>query len=143
MACWQKAERTRMVQPTASDMYSHRAENHYCTPTTMSECKQAWSAATLAAWEEQWAENKNSPWTHQLFPTVSSRLSLELRPNFFTTQAMTGHGAFAGYLYKRKRRTSDRCLRKCGGDIQPRVSTLYGAQGQQIPCLDRDINHPC
>ena len=32
MACWQKAERTRMVQPTASDMYSHRGENHYWYP---------------------------------------------------------------------------------------------------------------
>jgi len=83
--------------------------NHPITPL---EVKKLWKANTLRKWEEEWAECEHSAWTHTLFPTIKSRLETGLRPDFWTSQAITGHGVFRAYLKSRGRTDDDAC--PCG-----------------------------
>jgi len=77
---------------------------HNGAPLTLKEARACWRENTLQKWEEEWAKMGNSQWTHSLFPTVGSRLKLRnYTPNFWTTQAITNHSVFRGYLASRGR----------------------------------------
>ena len=51
-----------------------------------------------------------------MFPTINARLRTEFVPNFWSTQALSGHGVFKTYLKKRARATTDEC--PCGFDAE-------------------------
>ena len=52
-----------------------------------------------------------------LVPKITNKyMELLEVPNFFLSQAVTGHGAFGSYLYKIGKRTTPQC--PCGNDIQ-------------------------
>ena len=89
---------------------------HNSQPITPREAKQVWTANTHKKWEEEWAVHKYSSWTHTLFPTIKSRLEAGLRPDFWTTQATTGHGIFKAYLKERGRVDENTC--PCGFDTE-------------------------
>jgi len=84
---------------------------------TLKEARQIWAGDTLHKWEEEWDAHQLSRWTHFLFPTVQRRLDMkDLVPTFWSTQAITGHSVFRGYLKTRVRVDSESC--PCGFGIE-------------------------
>ena len=83
-------------------------------PASLTDVKKKFRSATLNRWETVWQGCAKAAWTHQLFPTVRSRLALpaEFVPTFWSTQAMSGHGVFRSYLHSRGRAADNRC--PCG-----------------------------
>ena len=65
-----------------------------------------------ADWRLSWLESEAAPWTHQLFPTIDNRLKTALRPTFWLTQALSGHGVFNSYLHRFNLREDSEC--PCG-----------------------------
>jgi len=82
------------------------------SPTTEAEIKKIWQKNTLEVWNKEWENNPKGMWTHQLFPTIQTRLQITDPPDFWTSQAITGHGVFGAYLHSRKRRCTQIC--NCG-----------------------------
>ena len=85
-------------------------------PISEGELYKKWSEDSIQKWSAEWAENKCGEWTHQLFPTIVARIKTHLIPDFWSTQAITGHGVFKSYLRKRARTPTDRC--PCGYDSE-------------------------
>jgi len=95
----------------SDDGLSHRNQ-----PVTLWEAKQLLKISTMEKWEEEWAEYQHSRWTRSLFPTIKSCTETELVPDFWSTQAITGHGVFKAYLKERRRVDEDTC--PCGFDVE-------------------------
>ena len=64
------------------------------------------------AWSCEWLVSKADPWTHQLFPTVEQRARTDLRPTFWLTQGLSGHGVFNAYLERFRLHDAANC--PCG-----------------------------
>lgn len=84
------------VDDSEQDGLTHNGE-----PVTLQEARLLWKSNTKEKWEKEWAEYEYSQWTHSLFPTVKSRLEVGFAPDFWITQAITGHGVFKAYLKER------------------------------------------
>jgi len=91
-------------------------------PITLPEARNLWKADMFRKWEEDWAEYPLSQWTHSLFPTVESTLKRDCEPSFWSSQAMTGHGAFRAHLAGRSLASSDAC--PCGFGPEPAEHVL-------------------
>lgn len=64
----------------------------------------------LQKWQDRWNSDQNGRWTHRLIPRIEKwveRTQGEI--NYFTTQALTGHGSFNAYLYRFKLIDSANC----------------------------------
>lgn len=76
------------------------------------EIDAAISRQTTEIWQEQWSKSKTAGWTHELIPDIRVWLDLQFNVDFWSGQALSGHGCFAAYLHLRKRRASAACA--CG-----------------------------
>ena len=85
---------------------------HRNQAVSLREAKRLLKTNTMEKWEEEWAEYQYSGWTLSLFPTIKSRIETGLVPDFWTTQAITGHGVFKAYLKDRGRVDDNAC--PCG-----------------------------
>lgn len=81
-------------------------------PISWPEAKQLWRKTTLERWDMEWQQNPHGEWAHYLFPSIHSRLALEMTPNFWSSQGISGHGVFRHYLRSRNRAPDSRC--PCG-----------------------------
>jgi len=64
-----------------------------------------------------WRAEPSGKWIRKLIPRVSTKhMELVERPNFYLSQAVTGHGAFSFYLCKINKRTTAAC--PCGKPSQ-------------------------
>lgn len=64
----------------------------------------------MAKWQDKWTSGTHGRWTWRLIPSIqewTERRHGEI--DYFLTQALSGHGCFRQYLFKRKRATTDRC----------------------------------
>jgi len=64
-----------------------------------------------AQWQKQWSDSKDR-WLKTLCPQVPAENDTTLNPNFYLSQALSGHGAFGQYLAKAHKRNSALCT--CG-----------------------------
>lgn len=68
-------------------------------------------ANTRTRWQEKWTNGIYGRWTHNLIPDIERWLN---RPfgevDYFLTQALSGHGCFREYLFRRNRVNSNSCL---------------------------------
>ena len=71
-----------------------------------------WIAIIDAVWEHRWQLSVSGAWTRQIFPTIRCRRRTQLTPDFWATQALSGHGVFAAYLFEFRRKDTPRC--PCG-----------------------------
>ena len=76
---------------------------------TLSAVRERFRAATLAVWQGEWDATSNGAWTRKLLPSVTQRLEHPFWSNFWTGQAISGHGCFGSYLSGRRRRASAAC----------------------------------
>lgn len=66
---------------------------------------------TMDSWQKRWDSAQHGRWTHKLIPNIkewTSRTHGEV--DYFLTQALSGHGCFMDFLYKRSRAETDRCI---------------------------------
>ena len=64
---------------------------------------------SIACWDRLWTSTKDGEVTRLFFPSVRSRLGVNLPLNYHLTQLLTNHGAFNEYLLSRKRSTTPLC----------------------------------
>lgn len=85
-------------------------------PISWSEVKQLWRNTTAELWNLEWQQNPHREWAHFLFPKIHSRLALEMRPTFWSSQGSSAHGVLQKYRRSRNRVPNCRC--PCGEDEQ-------------------------
>ena len=70
----------------------------------------------LEKWQTYYEDSGVGLWTKRMIPRVAMT-DLTREMNFYLAQALSGHGAFAAYLHRRKRRDTPDCeLCACGCD---------------------------
>jgi retron-type reverse transcriptase len=89
--------------------------------TNTRELKQFFNLYILELWQTDWNRCKTGQWTKSLIPEAGSH---SYPTTFWTTQMLTGHGAFGLYLHKHKRRSSPQCLH-CNTPIDSPSHALY------------------
>ena len=101
-------------------LVQHRREVPYWGPyTEIAEwpASRVWERASEEEWERRWAASQTGAWTKKLFPTIAARLRTDLRGiNFWLAQGLTGHGVFAEFLHRFRRREDPSC--PCGAALQ-------------------------
>jgi len=60
----------------------------------------------MSKWQAEWDCCRRGAWTKKVLPTVSLD---QPSPCFALAQALSGHGVFAAYLYRFKRRETPKC----------------------------------
>lgn len=79
--------------------------------------KYLWRENSMRIWQEEWNASEKGKWTKALLPMVEDNEEEEVpAPSFWLSQGLSGHGVFASYLYKFKRRRSPVC--RCGAEIE-------------------------
>lgn len=77
----------------------------------------------LEQWEQEWQNTNKGTVTTMFFPNIASRMRIKhLKPNYYITQFLTGHGNFAQKLNYFGRSEDDKC--ECG-DIEDSNHTLF------------------
>uniref|UniRef100_A0A2S2PN34 Retrovirus-related Pol polyprotein from type-1 retrotransposable element R1 2 n=1 Tax=Schizaphis graminum TaxID=13262 RepID=A0A2S2PN34_SCHGA len=74
---------------------------------------------TVEEWQRRWEATRKESWTRSCIPSIARWLgrTVPLVPlSFHMSQALTGHGCFKSYLYKRARAASPTCLQCMGGE---------------------------
>lgn len=71
------------------------------SPTmTLLQVKRGLKMELLEEWNKRWSLSAKGRVTHEYFPDVRQRLSQNwISPGYYVTQALTGHGNFAGKLH--------------------------------------------
>ena len=77
--------------------------------------KAALKKKVLGLWNDRYITANAGQWTRSLIPTVDTAVP---EPDFWSAQALSGHGCFRAYLYKFKRVDSPLC--ECGTPETPR-----------------------
>lgn len=72
----------------------------------------SWKHVVTLEWQRRWQLSTVGSWTHELFPTIACRQQTSFVPNFWLTQALSGHGCFGKFLHTLHRRSSPTC--PCG-----------------------------
>jgi hypothetical protein len=89
-------------------------------------------AQVIDEWQRRWIESPSGLLTKKFLPNIPARLEKKwLRCDYFSTQFLTGHGAFNAYLHRFKLRDSPDC--PCGEDLQTSEHLLW-----ECPLLDEE-----
>lgn len=81
-------------------------------------------AVVLDEWQRRWDESTTGRTTYNFFPRVAERLQKTwIRPDFYTTQFLTGHGDFRDYLRRFYLRDAGKC--PCGSVGQSSEHILW------------------
>ena len=76
-------------------------------------------------WQERWNDEEKGRWTHALIPNLGKWLSRQHgQVNYYTTQALSGHGCFKAYLHRFKLSESSACD-FCGNEVDDAEHTLF------------------
>lgn len=66
-------------------------------------------------WQKKWEQGVFGRWTWRLIPDIKAWVGRPFgEPDYYLTQALSGHGSFRKYLYDRGRAETDECP-YCGG----------------------------
>lgn len=67
----------------------------------------------MQSWQDRWTKSNKGRTTYKFFPDIRKRLTLTwFRPDFYTSQMLTGHGAFNSRLHAFNLKPSPLC--SCG-----------------------------
>lgn len=67
-------------------------------------------------WQLRWSGSEKGRWAHSLIPGIAAWIKTPHgEADYFLTQALSGHGCYRSFLYKRKRADSDTCI-YCGAE---------------------------
>lgn len=65
---------------------------------------------TMARWQKRWETSTKGRWTYQLIPSIEKWIMWGPKVlTYHVTQALTGHGCFATYLYKIGKKSTKSC----------------------------------
>ncbi|KAL4090895.1 hypothetical protein QTP88_025653 [Uroleucon formosanum] len=89
-----------------------RIEERKQEPTTVAVIRRQEREATLREWPVIWDHTEKAAWTRRMIPDIKRWV---YQPNqeaitFHMAQAMTGHGCFQHYLWKRRRAGDPHCM---------------------------------
>lgn len=59
---------------------------------------QKYTSVINATWQEHWHATLVNPWTHQLCPTPAYFIQAQVVLDFWTSQALSGHGVFKEFI---------------------------------------------
>jgi hypothetical protein len=91
---------------------------------TLSAIRRATHARVVEEWQRRWNESPVGLLTKKFLPTISDRLKMKwMRCSYWTTQFLTGHGAFYAYLHRFGFRELPDC--PCGEDDQTSEHLLW------------------
>lgn len=75
--------------------------------TPPSNIKRQERGITINAWQNRWSRSTKAQWTRILIPDLARWLRSNVTMNFHHTQALSGHGCFREYLFRRNRAESN------------------------------------
>lgn len=82
-------------------------------------------ANSIERWQAKWAQSTKGRWTYRLLPDIGTWMNRGYKEvDYFLTQALTGHGCFRTYLYKRNRAEASSCV-YCGAGDDDAEHTLF------------------
>ncbi|KAL4082383.1 hypothetical protein QTP88_030003 [Uroleucon formosanum] len=84
-------------------------------------------ARTIEAWQQRWEATSKAAWTRRCIPSVGrwlGRTVPEVPVTYHMSQALSGHGCFQAYLFKRARASSPACPH-CPGQNDTAEHTLF------------------
>ncbi|KAL4121031.1 hypothetical protein QTP88_013616 [Uroleucon formosanum] len=95
-------------------------------PTTVAVVRRQEREATLREWQVIWDGTEKAAWTRRMIPDIRRWV---YQPNqeaitFHMAQALTGHGCFQHYLWKRRRAGDPHCMH-CGEPDDTVEHTLF------------------
>lgn len=65
---------------------------------------------TMQGWQEEWTNLKKGRWTHKIIPIIDEWYQGGFPPlDYYTVQALTGHGCFGTYLHKIGKESTPNC----------------------------------
>ena len=90
----------------------------------LSFAKRHFKSVISKEWEQCWQSTTKASQTKQFFPEIKDRNQLDsLKPNYITTQYLSGHGNFRSYLKRFGHSETDLC--DCGDNIQTPSHLIY------------------
>jgi len=101
---------------TADRLAKEATKNYYVTysRTPKSAIKKDTWKESIRKWRSQWEETTKGAITKEFFPSVESRLAVNLNSSPNATTIMTGHGNIRSYLHRLKIIDSPECPCKHG-----------------------------
>lgn len=102
---------------------------------------------TMERWQVLWVETSKGAWTRRLLPDVRRwcwRIT-NTEVTYHLAQALTGHGCFRSYLFKRKRAGDEKCI-YCGAPEDTAEHTIFvckqweGERSEIIDELGRNVS---
>lgn len=76
-------------------------------------CKALLRNRMLSMWQNRWRDTEVGEWTKNWFPSVQARVRMKwIKPDYYMTQMLSGHGNFKAKLKERGLTYDDRC--RCG-----------------------------
>jgi len=82
---------------------------------------------TIEEWQRRWERSEKGRWTHRLIPDVRVWMAKEKtrgEPDYYATQALTGHGSYRQYLHRIGKAESNECI-YCEGKLDDAEHTLF------------------
>jgi hypothetical protein len=96
---------------TTDRLAKEATQNHYVTYSRIpkSTIKKETREESIRKWQNQWEETTKGAITKEFFPSVESRLAVNLQLNPNVTTIMSGHGNIRSYLHRLKIIDSPEC----------------------------------
>lgn len=106
------------------NIYKKRKEGQ-----NVEEIKEATKIELQSKWQERWQRGEKGQHTRRLIPDIRRWINRRHgEVNYHVTQALTGHGCFAAYLYKYGKLQSPECW-FCGDGFDDASHTLFVCDG--------------
>lgn len=65
----------------------------------------------IHSWQLKWETGRHGRWTHRLIPDIARWIDRSYgEPDYYLSQALSGHGCFTKYLYGRRRAETPNCV---------------------------------
>ncbi|MBP1527556.1 MAG: reverse transcriptase family protein, partial [Spiroplasma ixodetis] len=121
---WHSFEKFFLIPGTSPTMYALRDSEETSRCVSEHGLKLFLQEQIYAQWQSEWDNSEKGVTTWFLIPKVEERHLSPLQPNFFLTQALTGHGCFLEYLHRFNLRPNPQCA-CCCGSTQTSFHILY------------------
>lgn len=76
------------------------------------QIRRKFTAVVNETWKQRWLNTPVNAWTRRILSTPEYFIQAKIIPDFWTSQALSGHGVFQEFLYKINRKRDPECC--CG-----------------------------
>jgi len=120
---WVKANAGIYGNETADRLLKEATQNYHVTYSRIpkSTTKKDTQKESIRKWQSQWEETTKGAITKEFFPSVESRLAVNLNLSPNVTTIMTSHGNIRSYLQRLKIMRSPECPCKHGTQTVDRL----------------------